>query len=51
MNEQQQGPRNTYQIKIPKNATPEEIKAFMKEFMKNWGKDKEDSTEQPSTPD
>ena len=35
-----EGPRHSYSVKIPPNATPEEIKVFMKEFMKNWGKDK-----------
>lgn len=44
-----QGPRHQYSINIPPNATPEEIKAFMEEFMKNWGKPK--TTEQPSKPE
>ena len=39
-------PRSQINIKIPSDATPEEIKEFMKEFMKKWG-----STEQSSTPE
>jgi hypothetical protein len=31
-------PRHKYSVNIPPNATPEEIKAFMKEFMKKMGK-------------
>ena len=46
-----QAPRNSYQIKIPSNATPEEIKEFMKEFMKHWGRDDKKTTEQSSKPE
>ena len=31
-------PRHQYSVKIPPGATPEEIDAFMKEFLANWGK-------------
>ena len=47
---QKSGPRNSYQVKIPKDATPEEIKEFMKEFMKKWNKGSE-TTEQSSKPE
>jgi len=42
--------RRTFTVKIPKDATQEEIEAFMKEFIKNWGKDP-DATEQSSKPE
>ena len=31
-------PRYSYTVNIPPNATPEEIKAFMKEFLTKMGK-------------
>lgn len=43
-------PRHNYQVKIPPNATKEEIVEFMKEFNKKWfGKD--ESSEPASKPD
>ena len=45
-----QAPRNSYQVKIPPNATPEEIKEFMKEFMKHWGRN-DKTIEQSSKPE
>jgi len=41
--------RSAYSVKIPPNATPEEIKAFMKEFMKNWGKDADEKKDDSET--
>ena len=30
--------RHQYSVKIPQNATPEEIKEFMKKFIEKWNK-------------
>lgn len=41
-------PRLRYEVRIPKNATPEEIAEFMKQFKEKWfGK----SNEPASKPD
>ena len=42
--------RHSYYINIPKDATPEEIKEFMKEFLDNWGKGEPKKPKQPKKP-
>ena len=34
--EEQKGPRLKYEVRVPPNASPEEIAEFMKKFKKKW---------------
>lgn len=43
MSQEQSEPRYQYEVRIPKDATPEEIDNFMKEFVKRW-------TQKPNEP-
>lgn len=43
------GPRYNYTVRIPPNATPEEIDEFMKEFVAKWKK--KEPNEPTSTPE
>jgi hypothetical protein len=36
MTEEKSQPRHNYEIRIPPNATPEEIAEFMKKFKDKW---------------
>jgi hypothetical protein len=45
-------PRHNYTVRIPPDATPEEIDAFMKEFVKKWDREnKEEASEPTSKPE
>ena len=49
MEEPREGPRHKYSVRIPKNATQEEIDEFMKEFVARWNQ-KNKKTEESSEP-